>query len=57
MHSQMAKVSELITAMTLRGVTSDELQRVVNHSVVIMDALKSEEYNGIMALIEKYLPD
>ena len=57
MHIQIAKISELITATTLRGVTSDELQRVVNHSVVIMDALKSEEYNGIIALIEKYLPD
>lgn len=58
---EMGKVSNLITDMTLRGATNDELERAVKHSMVVIDAEKhkldwkaSEQDNGIAALRKKY---
>lgn len=58
---EMGKVSNLITDMTLKGATSDELSRAVRHSMVVIDAEKhkldwkqSEQENGIDALRKKY---
>lgn len=58
---EMGKISNLITDMTLKGATDDELARAVKHSMVVIDAHKhkldykaSEERNGIAALKEKY---
>lgn len=58
---EMGKVSNLITDMTLRGATTDELARAVRHSMVVIDAEKhkldwkaSEQDNGIAALRKKY---
>lgn len=58
---QMGKVSNLITDMTIRGASSDELARAVRHSMVVIDAEKhalnwkqSAIDNGIPDLMEKY---
>ncbi len=58
---EMGVISNLITDMTLRGATDDELTRAVKHSMVVIDAYKhkldykrSEEENGIAALKKKY---
>lgn len=58
---EMGKVSNLITDMTLRGATTEELARAVRHSMVVIDAEKhkldwkaSEQDNGIAALRKKY---
>lgn len=58
---EMGKISNLITDMTLKGATSDELARAVRHSMVVIDAEKhkldwkqSETDNGIAALKKKY---
>lgn len=58
---EMGKVSNLITDMTLKGATTDELARAVRHSMVVIDAEKhkldwkqSELDNGIAALRKKY---
>ncbi len=58
---EMGKISNLITDMTLKGATEDELARAVRHSMVVIDAGKhkldykrSEEENGIKALKRKY---
>lgn len=58
---EMGKVSNLITDMTLRGASQDELARAVRHSMVVIDAEKhkldwkqSEQDNGIPALRKKY---
>lgn len=58
---EMGKISNLITDMTLRGATDDELARAVKHSMVVIDAEKhgldyqrSEKENGIAALKRKY---
>ena len=60
-QKQMGMISNLITDMTLKGATSDELARAVRHSMVVIDAGKhkldykrSEEENGIAALKRKY---
>ena len=57
----MGKISNLITDMTLKGATQDELARAVRHSMVVIDAEKhkldykqSERDNGISALKKKY---
>lgn len=59
--TQMGIVSNLITDMTLKGATQDELARAVRHSMVVIDAEKhkldykqSEIDNGISALKKKY---
>ena len=60
---EMGIVSNLITDMTLRGATEEELVRAVKHSMVVIDAEKhrldfkqSEKENGIAELKQKYQP-
>ena len=56
-QTEMGRISNLITDMTLKGATEDELARAVRHSMVVIDAEKhnldyrrSESENGIPAL-------
>lgn len=58
---QMGKVSNLITDMTIRNATDQEIARAVKHSMVVIDAEKhnldwraSEKDNGIKELCKKY---
>lgn len=58
---EMGKVSNLITDMTLKGASRDEIARAVRHSMVVIDAEKHnlnwrQSYidNGIAELKEKY---
>lgn len=58
---EMGVISNLITDMTLKGATTEELTRAVKHSMVVIDAYKhkldykkSEQDNGIAALKKKY---
>jgi hypothetical protein len=58
---EMGQVSNLITDMTIRGATTQELARAVRHSMVVIDAEKhnldyrqSAKDNGIGALKAKY---
>jgi hypothetical protein len=58
---QMGEVSNLITDMTIRGASTDELARAVRHSMVVIDAEKhnldyrqSAVDNGIAQLKTKY---
>lgn len=58
---EMGNVSNLITDMTIKGASADELARAVRHSMVVIDAEKhnlnwklSETQNGIPSLKEKY---
>lgn len=60
-QTEMGKISNLITDMTIKGATDDELARAVRHSMVVIDAEKhnlnyklSFEQNGIAALKKKY---
>lgn len=60
-QTEMGKISNLITDMTLKGAIESELARAVRHSMVVIDAEKhkldyktSEEENGITALKKKY---
>ena len=60
-QKEMGVISNLITDMTLKGATQDELARAVRHSMVVIDAEKhklnykqSEADNGIAALKNKY---
>lgn len=60
-QQQMGNVSNLITDMTIKGATPDELARAVRHSMVIIDAEKhnlnykqSAIDNNIAELKEKY---
>ncbi len=59
--TEMGKISNLITDMTLKGATNDELERAVRHSMVVIDAEKhkldykqSYEDNGIAELKNNY---
>jgi len=58
---EMGKVSNLITDMTIKGASPNEIARAVKHSMVVIDAEKhklnykqSELDNGIAELKEKY---
>lgn len=58
---EMGVISNLITDMTLKGASTEELTRAVKHSMVVIDAYKhkldykkSEQDNGIAALKKKY---
>jgi hypothetical protein len=58
---QMGLVSNLITDMTIKGASNDELARAVKHSMVVIDAEKhglnwqqSAKDNGVPALMKKY---
>lgn len=62
-QTEMGKISNLITDMTIAGATHSELARAVRHSMVVIDAEKhgldykrSAEDNGISALRKKYQP-
>jgi hypothetical protein len=59
--TQMGKISNLITDMTLKGASQDELAAAVRHSMVVIDAEKhklnykqSEIDNNISALKKRY---
>lgn len=58
---EMGVISNLITDMTLKGATDDELARATRHAMVVIDAhkhhldyRKSEKDNGIAQLKKKY---
>ena len=60
-QTEMGKISNLITDMTLLGATENELARAVRHSMVVIDAEKhgldykqSEIDNNISGLKKKY---
>lgn len=60
-QQQMGSVSNLITDMTLKGASADEIARATRHSMTIIDTEKhhldwkrSEEENGIRQLKKKY---
>lgn len=60
-QNEMGVISNLISDMTLKGATTDELEKAVKHSMVVIDAEKhgldykaSERNNGIAALKAKY---
>lgn len=60
-QTEMGKISNLITDMTLKGAPNEEIARAVRHSMVVIDAEKhgldykqSEADNGIKALKKKY---
>lgn len=60
-QTEMGKASNLITDMTLKGATQDELAKAVRHSMVVIDAEKhkldykqSEIDNNISYLKKKY---
>jgi hypothetical protein len=60
-QQQMGEISNLITDMTLRQASREELERAVKHSMVVIDAEKhrlnhkqSYKDHGIKALKEKY---
>lgn len=57
----MGEVSNLITDMTIKGATDDEIARAVRHSMVVIDSVKhhydykqSYKDNGIAELSAKY---
>lgn len=59
--TEMGKISNLITDMTLAGASEDKLARAVRHSMVVIDAEKhkldykaSEKDNNIAALKKEY---
>ena len=63
-QKQMGVVSNLITDMTLKGASPDELARATKHSLTVIDAVKHEldyrksyEENGIAELKELYQKD
>ncbi len=60
-NTEMGKVSNLITDMTLKGANSEEISRAVAHSMVVIDSVKhnldykaSYKYYGIEDLKRKY---
>ena len=60
-QTEMGMISNLITDMTLKKATEDEVARAVRHSMVVIDAEKhgldykqSEKDNGIKELKKKY---
>ena len=60
-NTEMGNISNLITDMTIKGATQDELARAVRHSMVVIDSEKhhlnykqSAIDNGIPALKKKY---
>lgn len=60
-QTEMGKISNLITDMTIKGAKPDEIARAVRHSMVVIDAEKhnlnwkqSFVDNGIAELKEKY---
>ncbi len=63
-QTEMGKISNLITDMTIAGATHPEIERAVKHSMVVIDAekhglnyQKSYVDNGIPALKKRYQAD
>lgn len=63
-QNEMGKISNLITDMTIKGASQDEIARAVKHSMVVIDAEKhnlnyklSEKENRIAELRAKYRPN
>lgn len=63
-QTEMGKISNLITDMTLQGAPHSEIVRAVRHSMVVIDAEKhglnykeSAAVNGIKELQKKYQPN
>lgn len=63
-QTEMGKISNLITDMTIKGASQDEIARAVRHSMVVIDAEKhvldyktSAKDNGIPELKKKYQSD
>jgi len=61
-NRQMGMISNLITDMTLKGASDEELARAVKHSMVVIDSAKhnlnckrSEQENRISELKKKYM--
>ena len=61
-NREMGVISNLITDMTLKGASDEEITRAVKHSMVVIDSAKhklnyrrSEVENGIPALKKKYM--
>ena len=62
-QTEMGKISNLITDMTIGGANHDEIARAVRHSMVVIDAEKhgldhkrSYDENAILALKKRYQP-
>lgn len=62
-QTEMGKISNLITDMTIAGAPNSEIARAVRHSMVVIDAEKhgldyarSAKENGIKSLQQKYQP-
>ena len=62
-QTEMGKISNLITDMTIQNANDADLAKAVKHSMVVIDAYKhgldykaSERDNDIAALKKKYLP-
>ena len=60
-QTEMGKVSNLITDMTIKGAPTEDIARAVRHSMCVIDAKKhnldwkrSEQENGIRQLKEEY---
>jgi len=60
-QNEMGNVTNLISDMTIRGASNDELARAVKHSMVVIDSEKhnldykaSEKENGILQLKKDY---
>ena len=60
-QTEMGKISNLITDMTIKGATNEEIEKAVKHSMVVIDAEKhgldykrSEKDNDIALLTKKY---
>lgn len=63
-QTEMGKISNLITDMTIKGANHDEIARAIRHSMVVIDAEKhkldfkqSANDNGIKQLKDKYQRD
>ena len=62
-QTEMGRISNLITDMTIGGANHEELARAVRHSMVVIDAdkhgldyVRSANENGIAALRKRYQP-
>lgn len=59
-QTEMGKISNLITDMSIKGAPHDQLARAIKHSMVVIDCEKGLDYklsakrNGIAALKEEY---
>ncbi len=62
MQTEMGKISNLVTDMTIRGASTSEIARAIRHSMVIIDSEKDDGLNyrqsyidnGIKGLKDKY---